>query len=213
MLKPETEIADEQKRRRVLHLTCCLLPKTHRDSLEILFSFLNWASSFSQVDEETGSKMDTHNLATVITPNILFPNSKNIGMDESFLAIEAVHSLIEYNDQMCEVSPVTNPSHFAPLTNRFRYPKISSPSSTTLPSSTKAPKSPPKKSSNATPISANRQAPNAPPSSPTPAHPPPLAQKRAATATPAPAPLSSPKSTTTPTKPTPAKRSPRSATS
>ena len=111
MLIPETEITDEQKRRRVLHLTCCLLPKTHRDSLEILFSFLNWASSFSHMDEETGSKMDTHNLATVITPNILYPNSKNIGMDESFLAIEAVHSLIDYNDQMCEASLITDPSH------------------------------------------------------------------------------------------------------
>ncbi|KAI4209838.1 MAG: hypothetical protein LQ351_007256 [Letrouitia transgressa] len=98
------KINDEEKRRRVLHLTCCLLPKTHRDSLEILFSFLIWASSFSQVDEESGSKMDTHNLATVITPNILRDKSAVVGMDEnSFLAIEAVNSLIEYNDQMCEV--------------------------------------------------------------------------------------------------------------
>lgn len=72
--------------------------------MEILFSFLNWASSFSHVDEESGSKMDTHNLATVITPNILYSNSKNVGMDDSFLAIEAVHSLIECNDTMCEVS-------------------------------------------------------------------------------------------------------------
>lgn len=99
------EINDDEKRRRILHLTCCLLPKSHRDSLEILFSFLVWASSFSQVDEESGSKMDTHNLATVITPNILKDKSPVVGMDEnSFLAIEAVHSLIEYNDQMCEVS-------------------------------------------------------------------------------------------------------------
>jgi hypothetical protein len=98
------KIADEEKRRRVLHLTCCLLPKAHRDCLEILFSFLNWVASFHQVDEESGSKMDTHNLATVIAPNILFPNTKATGMDESFLAIEAVHSLIEYNEQMCEVS-------------------------------------------------------------------------------------------------------------
>lgn len=128
MLIPETEITDEQKRRRVLHLTCCLLPKTHRDSLEILFSFLNWASSFSQVDEETGSKMDTHNLATVITPNILYSNSKNIGMDESFLAIEAVHSLIDYNDQMCEVGVPIDPLHSTLLTIRTRYQKISNPS-------------------------------------------------------------------------------------
>ncbi|KAI9722695.1 MAG: hypothetical protein M1812_001626 [Candelaria pacifica] len=97
------KITDESKRRRVLHLTCCLLPKSHRDSMEILFSFLNWASSFSHVDEESGSKMDVHNLATVITPNILYSNSKNVGMDDSFLAIEAVHSLIECNDTMCEV--------------------------------------------------------------------------------------------------------------
>ena len=97
------EITDEEKRKRVLHLTCCLLPKSHRDSVEILFSFLNWAASFSQVDEETGSKMDTHNLATVIAPNILYIDSKEPGIDQSFLAIEAVHMLIDYNDQMCEV--------------------------------------------------------------------------------------------------------------
>ncbi|KAI9819584.1 MAG: hypothetical protein M1827_007034 [Pycnora praestabilis] len=97
------KIGDDEKRRRVLHLTCCLLPKSHRDSMEILFSFLNWASSFSHVDDESGSKMDTHNIATVVAPNILKSNSKNPGMDDSFLAIEAVNTLIECNDQMCEV--------------------------------------------------------------------------------------------------------------
>lgn len=100
------KITDEDKRRRVLHLTCCLLPKSHRDCLEVLFSFLNWVASFHQVDEDSGSKMDTHNLATVIAPNILFTNSKTAGMDDSFLAIEAVHSLIECNEQMCEVSNI-----------------------------------------------------------------------------------------------------------
>jgi hypothetical protein len=98
------KIGDEEKRRRVLHLTACLLPKSHRDCLEILFTFLNWVASFHQVDEESGSKMDVHNLATVIAPNILFTKEKNAGMDDSFLAIEAVHSLIECNEQMCEVS-------------------------------------------------------------------------------------------------------------
>ena len=100
------ELAAEENRQRVLHLTCCLLPKSHRDSLEILFSFLVWASSFSQVDEESGSKMDTHNLATVIAPNILKEKpTANVNMDDSsFLAIEAVNCLIEFNDQMCEVS-------------------------------------------------------------------------------------------------------------
>lgn len=72
--------------------------------MEVLFSFLNWVSSFSQVDEESGSKMDIHNLATVITPNILYSNSESVGVNDSFLAIEAVHSLIECNEAMCEVS-------------------------------------------------------------------------------------------------------------
>jgi hypothetical protein len=72
--------------------------------MEILFSFLHWAASFSHVDEESGSKMDIHNLATVITPNILYSTNKNSGVEDSFLAIEAVHSLIECNETMCEVS-------------------------------------------------------------------------------------------------------------
>jgi hypothetical protein len=97
------KIADEDKRRRVLHLTCCLLPKAHRDSLEILCSFFNWVASFHQIDEESGSKMDTHNLATVIAPNILYTNAKT-PVDDNFLAIEVVHTLIECNEQMCEVS-------------------------------------------------------------------------------------------------------------
>jgi hypothetical protein len=80
--------------------------------LEILFSFLVWASSFSQVDDDTGSKMDTHNLATVITPNILKERTEKGGMDESsFLAIEAVNLLIDYNDQMCEVGTSRSPVH------------------------------------------------------------------------------------------------------
>lgn len=97
------ELKDEDKKRRLLHLTCCLLPKYHRDSIEILFSFLNWVASFSHIDDESGSKMDVYNLATVITPNILFSKNKDPAMDDSFLAIEAIHTLIEYNDQMCEV--------------------------------------------------------------------------------------------------------------
>ncbi|KAJ5085118.1 hypothetical protein N7532_009889 [Penicillium argentinense] len=97
------KLPDPEKQKRVLHLTCCLLPKAHRDTMEVLFTFLNWTSSFSHVDEESGSKMDIHNLATVMTPNILYPNAKNSTVDESFLAIEAVNALITYNDTMCEI--------------------------------------------------------------------------------------------------------------
>lgn len=72
--------------------------------MEVLFAFLNWASSFSHVDEESGSKMDIHNLATVMAPNILHLGKREVPLDDNLLAIEAVHTLIEYNEVMCEVS-------------------------------------------------------------------------------------------------------------
>lgn len=102
-------------RKRILHLTCLLLPKTHRDTMEVLFFFLNWTASFSHIDEETGSKMDAHNLATVITPNILYIKQTNGSSgsgggnpnveqgDAYFLSIESVNTLIEEQSQMAEV--------------------------------------------------------------------------------------------------------------
>ncbi|EOO02039.1 putative rho-type gtpase-activating protein 1 protein [Phaeoacremonium minimum UCRPA7] len=99
------KIQDDDKRRQCLHLTCCLLPKCHRDSLEILFSFLKWAGSFHQVDDESGSKMDIKNLATVIAPNILYTNAKTAVLDsDPMFAITAVEDLINYIDEMCLVS-------------------------------------------------------------------------------------------------------------
>ncbi|KAF9158629.1 hypothetical protein BGX20_003307, partial [Mortierella sp. AD010] len=97
------KMEDEAVRKTILHLTCCLLPKPNRDSMEAICLFLRWVASFSHVDEETGSKMDLHNLATVITPNVLYSKSKDPTKDESFLAIEAVMGLLEYQDEFCLV--------------------------------------------------------------------------------------------------------------
>lgn len=68
--------------------------------------------------------MDTHNLATVIAPNILLRDAKSTGMEDSFLAVEAVHMLLEYNDEMCEVSSVTWTFRvrFSPSLGPRRYP-------------------------------------------------------------------------------------------
>jgi hypothetical protein len=98
------KISDDDKRRHCLHLACCLLPKPHRDSLEILFCFLKWAGSFHQVDEESGSRMDVKNLATVIAPNVLYTNSKAPALDsDPMYAIDAVEGLITYIEEMCLV--------------------------------------------------------------------------------------------------------------
>ncbi|KAF9584319.1 hypothetical protein BGW38_006877 [Lunasporangiospora selenospora] len=97
------KVDDEMLRRTILHLTCCLLPKPNRDSMEALCLFFRWVASFSHIDEETGSKMDLHNLATVVTPNVLYSKSKDPTKDESFLAIEAVMGLLEHQDEFCVV--------------------------------------------------------------------------------------------------------------
>lgn len=98
------KMPDEDKRRQCIHLVCCLLPKCHRDCLEILLNFLKWAGNFHQMDEESGSKMDVKNLATVIAPNILYNPMKGPALDnEPMLAIIVVEVLINDVESMCLV--------------------------------------------------------------------------------------------------------------
>ncbi|KAF2257854.1 rho-type GTPase-activating protein-like protein [Lojkania enalia] len=99
------DIEDEAQRKKVLHLICCLLPKAHRDTMEVLFCFLNWVSSFHTVDEETGNKMDTWNIATVMAPNILRENNEKEMKNVDQGAVKVVFDLIENNEEFCEVPP------------------------------------------------------------------------------------------------------------
>ncbi|KAH7035293.1 RhoGAP domain-containing protein [Microdochium trichocladiopsis] len=99
-----TKISDADKRRHCLHLACCLLPQPNRDSLEVLFSFLKWVSTFHQVDEENGSRMDVHNLARVIAPNVLYSTAKSPSFsDEPMVAVSCVEDLIQFIEDMCMV--------------------------------------------------------------------------------------------------------------
>ena len=93
-------------RKRVLQLAYCMLPRSHRNLVEVLLSFFSWVGSFAEIDEETGSKMDIHNLATVVAPNILInkqqaaSDSNTQSGDTYFLAIEVVNQLIEMHEEM-----------------------------------------------------------------------------------------------------------------
>lgn len=87
----------------MLHLVLCLLPKAHRDTMEVLFRFLNWVSSFHTVDEETGNKMDTWNIATVMAPNILRESNDKEMRNVDQGAVKVVFDLIENNDEFSEV--------------------------------------------------------------------------------------------------------------
>ena len=109
--------ADEpEKRDRILKLAYAMLPKVHRDLTEVLLAFLNWVATFCHIDEETGSKMDIHNLATVLTPNILYSKPKNTAKmpdstelipngENHFLAIEVVNTMIEKHDDLSIIPP------------------------------------------------------------------------------------------------------------
>ncbi|KAI8940503.1 hypothetical protein NX059_004180 [Plenodomus lindquistii] len=99
------DIEDEAQRKKVLHLVLCLLPKAHRDTMEVLFCFLNWVSSFHTVDEESGNKMDTWNIATVMAPNILRESNDKEVKNVDQAAVKIVFDLIENNDEFSEVPP------------------------------------------------------------------------------------------------------------
>jgi hypothetical protein len=98
-------LPNETERHRCLHLLVCLLPRYNRDTMEVLFVFLKWVASFSHVDEETGSRMDVQNLATVICPSILYARGSNAMKDDSFTAIKAIQSLVDGQDEFYTVPP------------------------------------------------------------------------------------------------------------
>ncbi|TXT08719.1 hypothetical protein VHUM_02847 [Vanrija humicola] len=98
-------LPSHEERIRALHLLVTLLPKANRDTLEVLFVFLRWVASFSYKDEETGSRMDMANLATVITPSILYAKGGNAARDESFIGIQAVQQMLENQDELYRVPP------------------------------------------------------------------------------------------------------------
>ena len=76
--------------------------------MEVLFCFLNWVSSFHTVDEETGNKMDTWNIATVMAPNILRENNEKEMKNVDQGAVRVVFDLIENNDDFSEVRHSAN---------------------------------------------------------------------------------------------------------
>ncbi|KAK4687632.1 hypothetical protein P7C73_g2473, partial [Tremellales sp. Uapishka_1] len=96
-------IKNDEERKRCLHLLVTLLPRYNRDTMEVLFVFLKWVASFSYRDEETGSRMDIPNLATVICPSILYAKGANAARDESFIAIQAVQQLMENQDNFYQI--------------------------------------------------------------------------------------------------------------
>ena len=83
--------------------------------MEVLFVFLKWVASFSHLNE-TGSKMDLGNLATVICPSILYARARDATRDETFGALRVITSLLENQDEFFTV-----PDEFLPILHDQEY--------------------------------------------------------------------------------------------
>ncbi|KAI0272572.1 hypothetical protein BC834DRAFT_353587 [Gloeopeniophorella convolvens] len=103
-------LPNEEDRKRLLHMLTLVMPKSHRDTLEVLLVFLKWVASFAHSLDDTGSKMDLPNLATVIGPSILFSVGRDPAFESSFGVIRVVTDLLENQDEFLAV-----PEDFLPL--------------------------------------------------------------------------------------------------
>ncbi|TEB36504.1 RhoGAP-domain-containing protein [Coprinellus micaceus] len=99
LIASQSVVQDDEERKRYLHLISLIMPKSHRDTMEVLFVFLKWVASFAHMDAETGSKMDLGNLATVIGPSILYSRGRDALRDETFGSLRVVTSLLENQDE------------------------------------------------------------------------------------------------------------------
>lgn len=89
---------DAAERHRLLRLVAMLLPRAHRDTMEVLFVFFKFVATFSYVDDETGSRMDAANLATVLAPSLLFTRATEPTTAEALVAQRIVYDMIEHQD-------------------------------------------------------------------------------------------------------------------
>ncbi|CCE66164.1 hypothetical protein TPHA_0O01980 [Tetrapisispora phaffii CBS 4417] len=87
-------IESETEKRKFMSLLYSILPVYNRNVLEVLLSFLFWTSSFSHIENQMGSKMDIHNLSTVIAPNILYNGSgdNNIPLKSASTNMDTKHN-------------------------------------------------------------------------------------------------------------------------
>ena len=100
----------------MLHVLTLILPKSHRDTSEVLLVFLKWVASFAHSLNGTESKMDLPNLAAVIGPSILFSAGQDPAFESRFGVIRVVTELLENQDEF-----FTIPEDILPLVHDQEY--------------------------------------------------------------------------------------------
>lgn len=90
-----SHIKDVPKRKRAMHFAICLMPKSNRDVMEVVFLFLDWLSSFAHINLKVGNQMDLSNIARVMAPTLLRPTDRDPHPTELPAMIAAVLTLLE----------------------------------------------------------------------------------------------------------------------
>ncbi|CAO3585841.1 unnamed protein product [Absidia cylindrospora] len=97
----------EEEVKTMLHLACCMLPKENRDTMQVVFGFLQHVSTFKDIN-----KMGIYNLARIMAPSVLHDRTSLSNQDmaatsnSSVMAdktpveeIKVVDMLIRYYDE------------------------------------------------------------------------------------------------------------------
>jgi hypothetical protein len=97
-------LPEEEDCKRLLHMVTLILPRCHRDTMEVLFVFLKWVAQFGHLHHDTGSKIDLGDLAMSLYPTILKARSKNAARpDDPLGGIRVVTALLENQDEYWSV--------------------------------------------------------------------------------------------------------------
>ncbi|KAH9021711.1 RhoGAP-domain-containing protein [Lactarius deliciosus] len=115
-------LPDDEERKRLLHMLTLILPKCHRDTLEVLLVFLKWLSSFGNAQDNVGTQLYLSHVASEIGPSVLFagnwvdsdskrhPISTGGGGSKKDSGTRVLTKLLENQDQFFTV-----PEEFLPL--------------------------------------------------------------------------------------------------
>ncbi|KAL0083670.1 hypothetical protein J3Q64DRAFT_1822765 [Phycomyces blakesleeanus] len=98
-----SRIENTASSKEFLHLVCCLLPKENRDTMQLVFMFLHWVSTFSD-----DNKMNIHNLARVIAPSVFYSrtsskNSHEQNHQSANDGIRVVEMMIMYQEDLRKI--------------------------------------------------------------------------------------------------------------
>lgn len=106
-----------------------MMPKVHRDVLEVVLLFLVWLSKYAHVDVRIGNRMDLTNIAQVMAPTLLRPSHRDpkpVELPHMIAAVLALledqHILHEVPNQLASVLHVAPPEKdTASLLKRFMH--------------------------------------------------------------------------------------------